>query len=626
MSKPLLALLVAASAFASAHAADPAPLKVLLLTGGCCHDYKTQKDILKTGLQERANVVVEQIHVDDHSTKPPLPIYGNPDYAKGFDLVIHDECAADIKDPEVIKGVLKPHRDGIPGVNLHCAMHCYRFGDFGKPVPAGADNAGWYEYLGLQSSGHGPQQPIAITFVDENHPIVKGFAGWTTINEELYNNIQILTGHPLARGKQTIAQKSKDKDGKEVVGSPKEVETVVAWTNEYGDKKTRVFSTTIGHNNETVSDPRYLDMVARGVLWATGHLEADGKPSAGYGKTYPAAPVPPPVRRDGSAQHAEHRQPGEQGLGPARARSVAHAVVERGVVAGLDGEEQLGHLQLLEPVIDGLGEGERRGGVVAGAGDEGRRRILGDREAVDAALRPRPRRHQRAEVGPAAGARERIGGLGIAGVEAADQTEAQVGAGRIALHADAPRIDTPCRGAAAHQAHGALAIGERVRDHVVGAVAGAVLQPEHGDAARGQRRHHVLDVQAHRQVVVAAAGADDQRGAVRRPRRRPVHRQQRHRDVGVALVGEGLGLAPGHQARGVAGPQPDDLVGLGLAEARRMVALDRRALGRRQLGEGAGGEQQQRGADRAHQAFTGSSFDEPTIRCSRMPMRVPSSS
>ncbi len=250
----------------SAHAADTAPLKVLLLTGGCCHDYKTQKDILKSGLEERINIVVTQIHVDDGSTKPPLPIYGHPEYADGYDLVIHDECAADIKDPEIIQGVLKPHKNGTPGVNLHCAMHCYRFGDFGKPVPAGADNAAWYEYLGLQSSGHGAQKPIDITFVDKDNPIVKGFADWTTVNEELYNNIQIITGHALAKGAQGSTQ------------------TVVAWTNLYTDKMTRVFSTTIGHNNATVKDPRYLDMVARGVLWATNHINSDGTPAPGYGK------------------------------------------------------------------------------------------------------------------------------------------------------------------------------------------------------------------------------------------------------------------------------------------------------------------------------------------------------
>ena len=50
-----------------------------------------------------------------------------------------------------------------------------------------------------------------------------------------------------------------------------------------GPKKTRVFSTTIGHNNATVEDARYLDLVARGLLWATGKLNDDGTPAKGYG-------------------------------------------------------------------------------------------------------------------------------------------------------------------------------------------------------------------------------------------------------------------------------------------------------------------------------------------------------
>ena len=266
------------------YAADaPAPLKVLLITGGCCHDYKAQKDILKKGIEARANVVIDQIHTDDKSTKPPLAIFGNADYAKGYDLVLHDECAADITDPATIDAVLKPHRDGIPGVNLHCAMHCYRFGDFKKPVQAGADNSHWYEYIGIQSTGHGPQEPIAISYVNKESPITKGFEDWTTIKEELYNNIQILpTAQPLARGKQIVKSNKKGADGVETV-EEKTVETVVAWTNTYGGK-TRVFNTTIGHNNATVEDARYLDLVTHGLLWACDKLDADGKPKAGYGK------------------------------------------------------------------------------------------------------------------------------------------------------------------------------------------------------------------------------------------------------------------------------------------------------------------------------------------------------
>jgi type 1 glutamine amidotransferase len=56
---------------------------------------------------------------------------------------------------------------------------------------------------------------------------------------------------------------------------------VVVWTNTY-ENKTRVFSTTLGHNNDTVADARYLDLVTRGLLWATNHLTEDGKPAPGY--------------------------------------------------------------------------------------------------------------------------------------------------------------------------------------------------------------------------------------------------------------------------------------------------------------------------------------------------------
>ena len=237
---------------------------------------------MKKGLEERANVVIEQIHTDDTSTHPPLAILGNPDYAKGFDVVIHDECAADISDPAKVEAVLKPHRDGLPGVNLHCAMHSYRIGNPNDPVTPGTPHGLWFEYLGLQSSGHGPQLPISISFTDKESPIAKGLSDWTTINEEHYNNIKILdTAHPLAHGLQVVSVKKKDADGKETT-EDKTMDWVDIWTNLYNGK-TRVFSTTLGHNDDTVADPRYLDLVTRGLLWATNHINADGTPATGYG-------------------------------------------------------------------------------------------------------------------------------------------------------------------------------------------------------------------------------------------------------------------------------------------------------------------------------------------------------
>ena len=89
---------------------------------------------------------------------------------------------------------------------------------------------------------------------------------------ELYNNVKIFpTALPLVRGRQMVKQKD---------GTEKAVESVVAWGNDYG--KGRVFSTTIGHNNATVGDARYLDFVSRGLLWSCGKLGDDGKPKPGY--------------------------------------------------------------------------------------------------------------------------------------------------------------------------------------------------------------------------------------------------------------------------------------------------------------------------------------------------------
>lgn len=278
--KQLLGCLLALAALTHSQAAAPRPLRALLISGGCCHDYAMQHVILKEGLEARARIEVDTIHSPDRSTKAKFEQYEKPEWARGYDVIIHDECSADVKDLAYVNNILAAHRAGVAAVNLHCAMHSYRVGQFREPVAPGSPDALWFDLLGLQSFKHGPQAPIEVTIIDKNHPITKPLAGWTTIKEELYNNATIFpTAIPLMRGKQLVKQKN---------GTEETAEAVVTWGNHYG--KTRVFSSTLGHNNATVGDPRYLDMVTRGLLWACDKLNDT------YLKPAPSDPVPPSAK------------------------------------------------------------------------------------------------------------------------------------------------------------------------------------------------------------------------------------------------------------------------------------------------------------------------------------------
>ncbi|MBL9093357.1 MAG: ThuA domain-containing protein [Planctomycetaceae bacterium] len=252
----LLAVAIGTALFlnSAAVAAEPAakPLKALLIVGGCCHDYDFQKRIIADGISARAHVEFTVIHQGGTATDSKIPLYEDPNWADAYDVILHDECFANVKEQEWMDRILAPHKAGKPAVLLHCAMHCYR---------SGTDE--WFKFCGIHSTGHGPQVPIALTHLDQGHEITKGAKDWTTIQEELYNNVRVFdTAHPLQKGKQHV--KAKD-------GTEQDVEFVVTWTNNYNEK-TRVFATTLGHNSYTCADPRYLDMVTRGLLWSCDKL------------------------------------------------------------------------------------------------------------------------------------------------------------------------------------------------------------------------------------------------------------------------------------------------------------------------------------------------------------------
>ena len=55
-----------------------------------------------------------------------VALYDKPNWAEGFDVVIHNECYANVADEKFIRQITSAHETGVPAILIHCAMHSYR--------------------------------------------------------------------------------------------------------------------------------------------------------------------------------------------------------------------------------------------------------------------------------------------------------------------------------------------------------------------------------------------------------------------------------------------------------------------------------------------------------------------
>ena len=234
------------------------PLRALMIAGGCCHDYTNQTRILAEGISKRANVVWTIVHEgDEDGRNHKFALYAKPDWAKGYDVVLHDECTGYVTNAAWVEQIARAHLDGMPAVVLHCAIHSYR----------NAPTDEWRKVLGVSSYQHQPLRDFQVVLVRPEHPVVQGMpTGWLEAADELYEIKKVWPDCiPLA---ESITP-----------GKPEDKHPAI-WVNTVG--KTRVFGTTLGHSNVTVKQDQYLDLVTRGLLWACDKLDDNGKPKAGY--------------------------------------------------------------------------------------------------------------------------------------------------------------------------------------------------------------------------------------------------------------------------------------------------------------------------------------------------------
>lgn len=243
---PLIAGLLVLGSFNTAVAADEKPLKALLITGGCCHNYPFQAQQLTNALAKLATVEWTIVNEGGNGTYAEIPFYDKPDWAKGFDVVVHNECFADTTNLVYIRKITSAHIAGVPAVVIHCAMHTYRSVEIDD----------WREFLGVTSRRHDHQSKYPVKLVEPVHSILKGVAAdWTTPMDELYVIEKVWPNT------KALATSVSEQDKKTYP---------VVWVNQYG--KARVFGTTYGHSDDTWHDQNFLTLVSRGTLWAAGRL------------------------------------------------------------------------------------------------------------------------------------------------------------------------------------------------------------------------------------------------------------------------------------------------------------------------------------------------------------------
>lgn len=226
---------------------DPV-INALLITGGGWHDYETQERLLTEGVKERLGDQIQWtiIHEGDGEPDHHVSIMQEENWAEGYDVIVHNTGFGRVTDPEFVEHFVE-HHEGTPAVLIHASVHSYRFAEPAQP---------WFKFIGLQSMGHESQREFEVENIAPNHPVMENFPEkWMAPVDEVYI-IERVWGNitPLARA----------------YGVDTEEYHTITWTHEFSN--TRVFATTLGHNNEMFEQSVFLDKVTNGILWAAGRL------------------------------------------------------------------------------------------------------------------------------------------------------------------------------------------------------------------------------------------------------------------------------------------------------------------------------------------------------------------
>ncbi|NLX20971.1 MAG: DUF1080 domain-containing protein [Phycisphaerae bacterium] len=229
-------LAAGASSLPAEQAAEPKPLKVLMIVGGIAHDYETLPPKLARVLGKDEDMIVEVTgdlgRLTDEHLRP-------------FDVLVFNNCHdADLSEDQR-QAVLSALRRNTGLVAVHCALWSF------QSWPE------WRNIVGALVLGHDPFASFDVVVVDHEHPINTDVPDRFTIADEPYlvtewggNNHVLLRTAALHGGR--------DKP------------EPMAWTTRYHGS--RVVSIMPGHDEQAQAAPAFQTLLANGIRWAGRRL------------------------------------------------------------------------------------------------------------------------------------------------------------------------------------------------------------------------------------------------------------------------------------------------------------------------------------------------------------------
>jgi uncharacterized protein len=273
MTRPLLALLVAALASFVCGTRAATPVAVMLLdgeSGGPYHDWQRVTPVLKKILDETGlfAVTVVTAPAADGELTTFAPAFAN------YKAVVMNYDAPDERWPASLKASFEEYiKKGGGLVSVHAADNAFAGWDaFNEMIGVGgwrnrSEQAGpyWYVRDGKlvsdatpgKAGSHGRRVPFRLTVRDSSHPIVKGLPPvWMHQGDELYARLR-------GPGKNmTVLATAYADPGNAGTGHDEPQLMVVR----YGQG--RVFHTTLGHDIAAISSVDFVVTLQRGTEWA----------------------------------------------------------------------------------------------------------------------------------------------------------------------------------------------------------------------------------------------------------------------------------------------------------------------------------------------------------------------